>query len=164
MMNTEAMTEPQVEGCDVKRWAGPGSTESRAPSALWQGVHWFLDVISSLRLTVFFLCLALVLVFVGTLAQREEGLCAAQNRYFRSVFIWWSPAGAKLRLPVFPGGYLIGGVLFFNLLAAHARRFKFTKKKIGIFIIHAGIVMLILGQFATDLLSKEAAMRLYEGE
>ena len=164
MMNTEAMTEPQVEGRDVKRRAGPGSTESRAPSALWQGVHWFLDVISSLRLTVFFLCLALVLVFVGTLAQREEGLWAAQNRYFRSVFIWWSPAGAKLRLPVFPGGYLIGGVLFFNLLAAHDRRFKFTKKKIGIFIIHAGIVMLILGQFATDLLSKEAAMRLYEGE
>src|SRR5262249_12029095 len=45
-----------------------------------------------------------------------------------------------------------------------ARRFKFTKKKIGIFVIHAGLVLLILGQFATDMLSKEAAMQLYEGE
>lgn len=123
-----------------------------------------IEVFSSLRLTVLFLCLAVLLVFIGTLAQTNEGLYAAQNRYFRSLLIWWTPAGAKWRLPVFPGGYLIGGVLLINLLSAHAKRFKFTRKKIGIFVIHAGIVLLILGQFATDLLSKEGAMRLFEGE
>src|SRR5438105_10013140 len=80
------------------------------------------------------------------------------------MLIWWSPAGAKWGLPVFPGGYLIGGMLLLNLLAAHAKRFKFSRKKIGIFVIHAGIVLLILGQFGTDLLSKESAMRLYEGQ
>ena len=141
-----------------------------APASRREGLSWWLwlrpavDVISSLRLTVVFLCLAVLLVFIGTLAQREEGLFAAQNRYFRSLFIWWSPTGGQWRVPVFPGGYLVGGVLVVNLLAAHAKRFKFTKKKIGIFVIHAGLILLILGQFATDLFSKEGAMQLYEGE
>lgn len=111
-----------------------------------------------------FLFLAVALVFIGTLAQRTEGLYAAQHRYFRSLFIWWGPAGAHWTLPVFPGGYFIGGVLLINLFAAHARRFKFSKKKIGILTIHAGIVLMLLGQFATDLLSVESAMRLFEDE
>ena len=124
----------------------------------------FLDFISSLKLTVVFLILGLLLVFIGTLAQVDEGLYNAQNRYFRSLFIWWGPAGASWSLPVFPGGYLVGGVLLINLFAAHARRFKFSKKKIGIFIIHAGIVLMLLGQFATDLLSVESQMQIFEGD
>jgi len=123
-----------------------------------------LNFFTSLRLTVVCLCVALVLVLVGTLAQVEEGLYAAQNRYFRSLFIYWTPKGADWGIPVFPGGYLVGGVLLINLLAAHAKRFQFTRKKIGIFIIHGGIILLLLGQFATDLLSTESAMRLEEGE
>lgn len=127
-------------------------------------LHGVMDVISSLRLTVVFLCLALLLVFIGTLAQVEEGLYNAQHRYFRSFFIWWGPEGANWKLPVFPGGYLIGGVLLINLLAAHARRFKLSKKKIGILVVHAGLVLMILGQLATDLMSVESGMHLYEGE
>src|SRR5690348_7551188 len=144
----------------------PASKKTLAPpQPLWkQWVGDLVNMISSLRLTVIFLSLAVVLVFIGTLTQRTEGLLIAQNRFFRSLFIWWGPAGGQWKIPVFPGGYFIGGVLLINLLAAHARRFKFTKKKIGIFVIHAGLVLMILGQFATDLFSKEAAMQLYEGE
>ena len=123
-----------------------------------------LRFFSSLKLTVVLLCFAVALVFIGTIAQTNEGLYASQNRYFRSLLIFWTPTGSSLKIPVFPGGYLIGGLLFFNLLAAHAERFTFTRKKIGIFFIHAGIVLLILGQFATDLLSRENAMQLREGE
>ena len=118
----------------------------------------------SLRLTVFCLCLALLLVFIGTLAQVDEGLYQAQNRYFRSLLIYWTPHGADWKLPIFPGGYLIGGVLLVNLLAAHAKRFNFSKKKIGIFIIHAGIILMLVGQFATDLFQVESHMRLTEGQ
>ena len=124
----------------------------------------FLDFISSLKLTVVFLTLGVLLVFIGTLAQVDEGLYNAQNRYFRSLFIWWGPQGAGWSLPVFPGGYFVGGVLLINLFAAHARRFKFSKKKIGIFIIHAGIVLMLVGQFATDLLSVESQMQIFEGD
>ena len=123
-----------------------------------------LHFFSSLRLTVVCLSFALVLVFVGTLAQVDEGLYNAQNRFFRSLLIWWTPNGASWSIPVFPGGYLIGAVLLINLFTAHAVRFKFSKKKIGIFVIHAGLVLLFLGQFATDMLSHETQMQLFEGQ
>ena len=123
-----------------------------------------LDIFSSLRLTVLFLILGLLLVFIGTIAQVEEGLYDAQNRYFRSFFVWWGPQAAGWKIPIFPGGYFVGGVLLVNLIAAHARRFKFSKKKIGIFVIHFGLVLMLVGQLATDMLSNETAMRLEEGE
>ncbi len=123
-----------------------------------------LNSLSSLRLTVGCLGLALLLVFIGTLAQVEQGLYQAQDRYFRSLLIYWSPAGADWKIPIFPGGYLIGGVLLINLLAAHAKRFKFAKGKMGILIIHAGIILLLVGQFATDLFQTESHMRLTEGQ
>jgi hypothetical protein len=123
-----------------------------------------LNPLSSLRLTVVCLCLALVLVFVGTIAQVEQGLYQAQERFFRSLLIYWGPAGASWKLPIFPGGYLIGGVLLVNLLAAHAKRFKLAKRKIGILIIHAGIILLLVGQFATDLFQVESLMRLTENQ
>jgi hypothetical protein len=88
----------------------------------------------------------------------------AQNRYFRSLLIYWSPKGADWRIPILPGGYLLGGLLLINLIAAHIKRFTFTKKKIGIFLIHAGLILLLLGQFTTDFLQVESHMRLGGGE
>jgi len=64
---------------------------------------------------------AVVLVFIGTLAQVDEGLYQAQTRYFRAFLIYWSPSGAHWKMPVFPGGYLLGTVLLANLLAAHTQ-------------------------------------------
>lgn len=122
-----------------------------------------VDLFSSLRLTVVCLAIAMVLVFVGTLAQVDEGLYQAQNRYFKSLFIWWSLPGTGFQIPVFPGGYLVGGVLLVNLIAAHVRRFELSRKKIGIFIIHAGLILLLLGQLFTDLLSVESALQFTEG-
>ena len=47
---------------------------------------------SSLKLTAVLLAFAIVLVFVGTLAQADEGLYAAQSHYFRQ----WLVVGAHL--------------------------------------------------------------------
>ena len=118
---------------------------------------------TSLRLTVACLALAMVLVFAGTLAQVDEGLYAAQHRFFRSFFIYWSPGG-NWKIPVFPGGYLLGTVLLVNLIAAHIQRFSLTRKKAGIFMVHAGLILLLLGQLLTDLLSVESVLHLREGE
>jgi hypothetical protein len=135
------------------------SKPTAEPSALRSLGKFF----SSLRLTVVCLCLAVLLVFVGTLAQKELGNFAVQKRFFQSFFVVWAPVGTPWKIPL-PGGYLIGGVLLVNLLAAHATRFKLTWKKAGIFIIHAGIILLIVGQFATDMLSTESGMQMFEGE
>jgi ResB-like family len=119
---------------------------------------------SSLRLTVVCLALAVVLVFAGTLAQVDLGLYQAQTQWFKSFFVWWGPHGAGWHLPVFPGGYLIGSVLLVNLIAAHISRFKFTWRKLGIHLTHLGIVLLLVGQLTSDMLSRESVMSFSKGE
>ena len=119
---------------------------------------------TSLKLTVVLLGAGLLLVFIGTLAQVDEGLYLAQTRYFKSWYVW-APTVFGVRLPIiFPGGYLLGTLLLLNLLAAHIKRFQFTRKKLGIHLIHGGLILLLLGQLLTDAFSTESAMRLAEGE
>ena len=54
--------------------------------------------------------------------------------------------------------------LLANLIAAHVSRFSLSRKKIGIFIIHSGLVLLFIGQFMTEALQVESFMTLPEGE
>jgi ResB-like family len=127
-------------------------------------VDWLIKIFTSLRLTVVLLAFAILLVFIGTLAQVDEGLYNAQARYFRQWFIF----GLDLfgwNIPLFlPGGYLIGTMLLFNLVAAHLYRFQFTVKKIGIQLAHSGVILLLVGQLATDMLAHESQMHFVEGE
>ena len=119
---------------------------------------------TSLKLTVVCLTLAMVLVFIGTLAQVDLGLYKVQAEFFRSFVIFWGPKGAGWKIPVFPGGYLIGGMLIINLIAAHFARFGFNRDKIGTLMTHGGLILLLVGQLATDMLSWESHMRLSEGQ
>ena len=121
-----------------------------------------LAVLSSLKLTVVCLSSALVLVFVGTLAQVDGGLHEVQRRYFQSMLIRWpdGPGG----WPVFPGGHLIILVLLANLVTAHVRRFRWTASKIGIHLIHGGLVVMLLGALLTDFFAVESTMTLRPGE
>jgi len=117
-----------------------------------------INFISSLRLTVVCLCLAIVLIFAGTLAQVYLGLYAVQSQFFRSFFVYWTPEGSHWRIPVLPGGWLLGVVLLVNLLAAHIKRFKWSTKKIGIFMVHGGLILLLVGQFFTEIFQRESSM------
>ena len=120
--------------------------------------------LSSLRLTVVLLSLSIALVFFGTLGQVSDGLYEAQTRYFKSWVTTWQPsAGSWFHLPL-PGGYLLGTSLLVNLLAAHWKRFKFTWKKSGILLTHVGVILLLVGQLATDMFAVESYLRLTEGE
>jgi ResB-like family len=124
----------------------------------------FINFFTSLRLTVVGLALALILVFVGTLAEVQVGLYAAQSDYFRTFLVCWTPPGTHWKIPFLPGGWLIGLVLLVNLLAAHIKRFKFSRKKIGIILIHAGLILLLGGQFLTEVFQIEGQMLLEAGE
>jgi hypothetical protein len=144
--------------------AKPNAKSAQPKSASDKFFDGLIAFFTSLRLTVACLILGAVLVFAGTIAQVDMGLFKAQNEFFRSFFISWGPKGASWKLPVFPGGYLIGGTMLINLMAAFLARFSFTWKKAGILIIHAGMILLLLGQLLTDMLSRESAMQLFEGE
>jgi hypothetical protein len=119
---------------------------------------------ASIRLTVVCLAFGMILVFAGTIAQVEMGLYKAQNEFFRSFFVYWGPPGASWRIPVLPGGYLVGGVLLINLIAAHYQRFKFSADKAGIWMVHCGLILLLIGQLLTDLLARESMLHLRHGE
>jgi hypothetical protein len=122
-----------------------------------------VNFLTSLRLTIVCLGLAVILVFVGTLAEVKMGLYQAQAEIFRSFLVYWTPAGTHVRIPVFPGGWLIGLALLVNLLAAHIKRFRFERKKTGILLIHGGLIFLLLGQFVTEIFQIESTMRLPVG-
>jgi hypothetical protein len=123
-----------------------------------------LSVFTSLKLTVTLLAFSIVLVFIGTLAQADEGLYGAQAHYFKQ----WIVVGADLfghKIPlILPGGYLLGVLLLVNLISAHIYRFQLTPKKIGIQLTHAGVIVLLVGQLATDMLAREMQMHFDEGE
>lgn len=121
--------------------------------------------ISSLKLTIVCLVAAMVLIFAGTLAQVQMGIQAVQAQYFQSIFVWWSAGGeGGFRIPIFPGGHLIGAVLLLNLIAAHIQRFKWGWDKAGIQLTHAGLIIMLAGGLLTDLFSVESQMRIKEGE
>jgi hypothetical protein len=123
-----------------------------------------VKIFTSLRLTVTLLAFAILLVFIGTLAQVDEGLYNAQARYFRQWLIFGLDLfGRKIPL-ILPGGYLIGTMLLMNLVAAHIYRFQLSTKKIGIQLTHLGVILLLVGQLVTDMRAKETQMRFVEGE
>ena len=125
---------------------------------------------ASLRLTVVLLAFSMVLIFFGTLAQVETGIWKTQKDYFESFLAVWAYPEAWiahdklfwLRIPM-PGGYLLGGMLLVNLIAAHVTRFQFTAKKAGIFLIHFGLILLLVSELLTDVLSEESQMSVDEG-
>src|SRR5881394_3951719 len=123
-----------------------------------------IDIITSLKLTIVCLAAGMALIFAGTLAQVHLGIHEAQQRYFQSMFVWWPPEGQGFKIPIFPGGHLIGAVLLINLIAAHAKRFRWTWRKLGIHLTHAGLIIMLAGGLFTDLFAVESHMRLAGGD
>jgi ResB-like family len=124
----------------------------------------FVDLITSLKLTIVCLAAAMILIFAGTIAQVHLGIYEAQQRYFQSLFVWWPADGRGFKMPIFPGGHLIGAVLLINLIAAHAKRFHWAWRKLGIHLTHAGLIIMLAGGLFTDLFAVESHLRLSGGE
>jgi hypothetical protein len=127
-------------------------------------VRQFRDFFVSLKLTVVLLALSMGLVFAATLDQVNLGIWAVQAKYFHSLFVLWKIPGTEIPVPVYPGGYLVGGFLLVNLVSAHVYRFKLTWRKSGIFLVHAGLILLLVGEFLSGLLQEEYQMALNEGQ
>ncbi len=130
-----------------------------------------LRALGSLRLAVALLGLSVLLVFFGTLDQVRIGIREAQDIYFESLFAvyrypeMWAFGNVLKYIPIpLPGGYLIGPLLVVNLIAGHLRYWRPRWSIVCISFIHVGIMMLLVGQLATNLLQKEDYMWLDEGE
>jgi len=131
----------------------------------------WLIPLADLRLTLTLLSFSMVLIFVATLEQVRIGIRGAQAEFFESIYgIWHYPTqfwGGEMLNPLpipIPGGYLLGGLLIVNLVAAFITRFQWTGKKMGIQLIHLGIIMLLIGQLATQAMQEESRMQIDKGE
>lgn len=124
----------------------------------------FVDFFTSLKLTVVLLALSILLVFWATLAQVQLGVWGVQEHFFRTFFVLVNIPGTHVPVPVFPGGYFLGGMLLINLIAAHVHRFKFTWSKLGIQLTHLGLILLLVGEILTSIWQEEYQLRLDEGQ
>jgi len=141
-----------------------------------------LKALASLQLTVALFAFSVALVFFGTVAQMDHGIWTVVEDYFWSWYVMvpfelfhkmgtvflaeqypkdappWSGS-----FP-FPAGKLLGGLMLLNLLAAHALRFCFTPKRLGVLLLHAGLILLFVGEFITREYSIEQRMTIDQGD
>jgi hypothetical protein len=153
------------------------ATQTRL-ARLGKTIQAVLTPLASLRLTVWLFVLAVLLVFFGTLAQVDEGILTILHKYFRTGLAW-VPFQIFVRFGQvfldfpktmsvsgsfpFPGGWMIGGLLLANLLAAHAVRFQLTWKRSGILLLHAGLVVMMVSEFVTGVCAVEGQMPIQQG-
>jgi len=130
-----------------------------------------LVMLADLRITVVLFVLSLLLVFWGTLAQVDNGVWTVVAKYFRSLFVFvplkvvfFNTLENSDAVIPFPGGWLIGGAMFVNLLAAHAVRFQLTWARSGILLTHAGIIVMMIGEVITGAAAQEANMVIMIGQ
>lgn len=121
-------------------------------------------VLSSMWLTTVCLVLLMVLVVACTLLQVPLGTHLAVERTIRTFLVWWTPDGWSTKVPVFPGGGLVGLVLLMNLLFAQFLRLERSRRKAGLWIAHFGLALLFVGEFATALFQVESQMPIEVGQ
>ena len=143
---TATQDPPESKGTNDQGTAGgkPARRNKRQQSP----VERVLNVLGSLKLTVIVLLALGVLTWLGTLAQMHLSLHDVQRDYFESWFIVHDthlPEGAEttLRVPL-PGGALLIGILFLNLLIGGVIRMKWRWKSCGVLIGHLGILLLLI--------------------
>ena len=121
------------------------------------------EALSSMKLTLVCLALLMVLVVLCTLLQVPLGTHVAVERTIRTFLIWVTPEGSSFKIPVFPGGGLVGAVLLVNLLFAQFLKLERSRRKAGLWLAHLGVALLFVGEFSAALFQVESQMPIEVG-
>ena len=150
--------------------AAPGGVNPTRPSSASKSAESVLNrallAVASLKFTCVLFLLAMVIVFIGSLAQARRDVWQVVADYFRcyvakvdikdlfppSMFGTYGETLAanlgSFRYIPFPGGWTIGWLMLANLLTAHVLRFRVrvsgNRLVAGLTLIVAGILMLSL--------------------
>lgn len=101
--------------------------------------------------------LLMILIVVGTIAQKELGVYAAQKAYFSSLITFIGP------IP-FPGGGVLMAVLFVNMLMKFLLFSEWRWAKSGIILTHFGVLVLLIGGLVTAFTTKEGYLVIEQGK
>ncbi|MBI5363394.1 MAG: cytochrome c biogenesis protein ResB [Planctomycetes bacterium] len=143
----------------MPRHGTPGTTHARS-RAVRVGRS-ALAVVSSTGLACVLLVLLGVLTWLGTLAQVELGLYAAQQRYFESFGLVHHAGPVPIPLP---GGMLVLVLLAVNLIVGGLLRLRRGLATLGVLVAHVGILMLLAAGLVKTLCAREGHVTLHEGE
>ena len=113
-----------------------------------------LVVLFSLKAVVVSLCWMGLLILVGTLDQAVNGLHDSLSTYFYSWVVW----------KVFPGGMTSMVYLCAVLLVSFVIHFRLGARMIGLLVVHAGLLMMMLGGAITFITGSDSHVDLREGE
>ena len=105
---------------------------------------------------IFFYCgiWMMILLVSGTISQKYIGLYQAQLKFFSSFLFWF------YGIPL-PAGRTTMGLILISLILKMIFEKKYLNK-MGTFIVHIGVILLLTGAFITGVFSKEAYMVLSE--
>ena len=117
-----------------------------------------IKFISSPKVFSYTVVWLIVIVFFGTIAQKDVGLYASQVKYFSSYYFLF--AGF---LPL-PGGRITIIIMTVNLASSLFKKSLWKMKKLGIIIVHIGGLLLLIGGGITAKFSAEGNMVIGEGE
>lgn len=117
----------------------------------------------SFQLTIVLLALLMCLVVLCTLAQVELGTAGAVNAYMRSFIVWKQVSFLNFPIPVFPGGALVGLLLTINLIAK-TLDIKLIWVRSGMWLIHAGLVILFAGEFVAGMMQVDTNLSIEVGQ
>lgn len=99
----------------------------------------------------------MVLVVLGTLAQKQMGIYDVTHTYFSSIILWLGP------IPT-PGGLLTIGVFFVSLFLKFVFFSAWSWNRAGTILTHFGVLLLLLGGLVTATTAKEGFMVIDEGQ
>jgi hypothetical protein len=129
------------------------TSSSPIPAKAYPG---WLRQIASPVVPFYILPWVMILLTLGTYAQKDMGLYAAQKLFFSSWLIFLGP------IPL-PGMCLTLAVLTASLLLKFLLFSPWRKHQAGIILCHLGILILLLGGLITFLSQKESFLMLREG-
>lgn len=116
-----------------------------------------INLLYSTKIFFYSLIWLIVLLLIGTVAQKDAGLYLAQQKYFSSWFFFWN------HVP-FPSGRFILAIIFFNLLCKILFNSPICFKNVGVIITHIGSLLLLIGGCLTAYFSIEGSMFIPEGQ
>ncbi len=109
-------------------------------------------------ITLACLLVLFVLIFFGTLFQADHGLFEAQKKFFG---YGWVLIGGFFPLPA---ASQVIWILSIQLTVMMSLHLQWKISKIGLWIVHAGIMALLVGGFITQMMAVESQLTLAEGE
>ncbi|MBI5093671.1 MAG: cytochrome c biogenesis protein ResB [Candidatus Hydrogenedentes bacterium] len=119
-----------------------------------------LDFLASYGFAGVIFLLLLLLVFLGTVEQVNQGLFEVQKKYFESIFLVHYFFG-KIPVPL-PGVYLLLALFTLNIMAGMVLRMRRGLAHLGVLIVHIGMVLMIVAGFVKFKFSDDGNLALWE--